>query len=138
MCEDTLRMIAKAINLYQSDLNGQWPDSLVEMEPYYKGKYKPGPNSVPKCPGDRNESASEYYYFKPLSQKLVPVCWDSKPHCTKGVLLPDTFSWTVLYSDGHIERLSKRKLIRELNQLAKTNPDVLKVLNLLEEKKYDN
>ena len=128
MCENTLEMIADASNQYRANSDGQWAPSLVELEPYYKGKYKPDPNNVPKCPGDRNESTSEYYYFKPLSQKVVPFCWDSKPHRTKGFILSDTFLWTVLYSDGHVERVNKKELFKELSSLSKTNPDVLKVL----------
>jgi hypothetical protein len=139
MCENTLKMIANAIKLYEAEWEGQWPPSLLELGPFYEGKYKPGPNSIPKCPGDRNEhetsDPSEYYYFPPNVEEVVPVCWDSKPHYTKVVLWPDSFMWNVLYSDGHVERLSKEELIKELVRLAETNPDILKILNSLNERK---
>ena len=135
MCENTLKMIAKAVNLYQAEWDGQWPPSLLELGPYYEGIYSPGPNRIPDCPGDRNEKethdSSKYYYYPPKTGeivKTVPVCWDSKPHYTKLFLLPDTFLWTVLYSDGHVERVNKKELFKELSSLSKTNPDVLKVL----------
>jgi hypothetical protein len=138
MCENTLKMIANAAKLYQDKKDGQWPPSLLELGPYYEGKYKPGPNSIPKCPGGGSLTGdtadSDYIYYQPIANEVIPVCWDSKPHRTKGVLLPDTFSSNVLYSDGHIERLSERELFRELFPLAKTNPDVLKILNYPDEK----
>ncbi len=137
LCENRLKIIAKAINLYHAEWDRQWPATLLELGPYYDD-----PNRIPKCPGDRNEQethdSSEYYYYPPKVEEVVPVCWDSKPHHTKLFLFPDSFLWTVLYSDGHVERINKRKLISELSRLAKTNPDVLKVLNLLDEKKYGN
>jgi competence protein ComGC len=137
LCENRLKIITKAINLYQTEWDGQWPVSLLKLGPYYDD-----PNRIPRCPGDRNEQethdSSEYYYFPPKTDEIVPVCWDSKPHRTKSFLLPDTFLWNVLYSDGNIKRLNKRKMILELSRLAKTNPDVLKVLNLLGVKNNEN
>ena len=136
-CENQLKMIAKAINLYQADWDGQWPESLEVMKKYYPY------NRIPMCPGNRNEQETDdpqiYYYFKPKVEEVVPICWDSKPHCNKKAkIIPTIKIWNVLYSDGHIEILSKRELSHELSQLSKTNPDVLKVLNLLNEKEYGN
>lgn len=134
MCENTLKMIANAAKLYQDEWEEQWPPSLIELGPYYEGKYNPGPNSIPKCPGNRNEQethdSSEYYYYPPKVDEVVPVCWDSIPHYNpQEKLIPSVRSWNVLYSDGHIERFNnERELFRELFLLAKTNPDVLKVL----------
>ena len=142
MCENTLKMIANAAKLYQNEWEGQWPPSLLELGLYYEGKYKPEPNNIPKCPGggsfSGDTSSSEYHYYQPKVAEVIPVCWDSKPHRTKGVILSDTFSWNVLYSDGHIERLSKKKLIHELSQLAETNPDLLRVLQILNDPNNEN
>ena len=138
MCENTLKMIANAARLYQDEWEGQWPPSLLELGPYYEGKYKPGPNKIPRCPGNGtltgDTGSSDYFYYLPTTGEIVPVCWDSKPHLCRGVLSPDTFSWNVLYSDGHIERLNERELFRELFLLAKTNPEVLKILNYPDKK----
>lgn len=132
-CENQLKMIAKAMNLYRIEWDGQWPESLEAMKKYFVP-----PNRIPKCPGERNEDETSdyriYFYFKPKVEEVVPVCWDSKPHYNKKAkLFPSIKKWNVLYSDGDIERLFERELLRELSQLANTNPDVLKVLNLLDE-----
>ena len=132
-CESKLKVISEAMNLYQADWDGQWPESLEAMKKYYPY------NRIPVCPGNRNEQETNdyqsYYYFKPKVEECVPVCWDSNPHYNiRRNLIPDTKKWNVLFSDGHIEELNEKELFGELSQLSKTNPDVLKVLNLLNEK----
>jgi hypothetical protein len=142
MCKNTLKMIYNASIQYRARFKGQWASSLIDLEPYYEGKYKPEPNRIPKCPGDRNlqetSVSSEYIYFPPKIEDNVPVCWDGKPHQIRGFFFSDTLLWNVLYSDGHIKRLNKDELIQELSRLAKMNPDVLKVLNLLNIKNNEN
>lgn len=132
-CENYLKTIAKATNLYQADWDGQWPESLKVMEKYYPYK------RIPTCPGNRNDEETSdrwiYYYFKPKVEEVVPVCWDSKPHYNKKAkLLPSIKMYNVLYSDGHIESYSETEIFLELFQLAKTNPEVLKVLDFPTEK----
>ena len=129
-CENYLKVIAKAIESYKAEFDNQWPESLEAMEKYYPY------NRIPTCPGERSEQEGSdrwiYYYFKPKVEEVVPVCWDSKPHYnTKAKIIPAIKQWNVLYSDGHIERLNKDGLTKELENLAVSNPDVLKVLQIL-------
>jgi hypothetical protein len=137
LCENHLKIIAKAIILYQDDWNGQWPESFEAMKQYYED-----PNYIPKCPGNRNDQETsdswDYYFYKPRIKGIVPVCWDSKPHRFREAFLPDRLVWNVLYSDGHVESLEQNEFLKALEILAATNPDVLKVLNLLGEKNNGN
>jgi len=134
LCERNLNAIAKAIESYKAEFDSQWPESLEVMEKYYQY------NRIPKCPGNRNEQETSdpwiYYYFKPLDEGIVPVCWDSKPHYNKRAkFFPSIKQWNVLYSDGNVESLSEKDVFRELFILAKKNPDVLKILELPVEQK---
>ena len=135
MCENTLKAIARAIELYEADFDGALPPSLLELNPYVEKKYRrSGPKGI-RCPGDRGENETsdswDYVYQPSLSNIAVrPVCWDSKPHHSKGIVLPDVVRWNVLYSDGHIETLNHRKFFKELLRFVSRKPDVLAKMEL--------
>ena len=136
MCENTLKEIAHAIELYRADWDGVLPLSLLELNPYVEEKYRGfGPKGIPRCPGDRGEDETsdswDYVYQPSLSNIAVrPICWDSKPHHSKGIVLPDVVRWNVLYSDGHIETLNDRKFFKELLRFVSRKPDALAKMEL--------
>jgi hypothetical protein len=112
-CLQTLRAIASAIEVYRADHGGSLPPSLLEVKSCIQGTYIHGPNGVPICVGNRNEKEDgEYaqYIYDPVvsSERIRPICWDSKPHRMKLIILPDVLKWNVLYTDGHIETLNMR------------------------------
>jgi hypothetical protein len=141
MCQNTLKAIAQAIELYRADWDEVFPPSLLELNPYVEEKYRGrGPKGVPSCPGDRAEDETtksrEYVYQPPLNTgEIVPICWDSKPHRTKGIILPDTLLWIVLYSDGHVDRLHYDEFLKEMARVAAKKPDVLAQIELPERPK---
>lgn len=135
MCENTLKTMARAFELYLADHEGVYPPTLVELGPYVKEKYRPGPGRAPSCPGSRGEDETPtswaYVYRVPSNNEgVMPICWDSKAHRRIGIILPDMFRWNVLYSDGHVDRLSDREFLRELAKVAAGTPSILEGMEL--------
>ncbi|MBN2589593.1 MAG: hypothetical protein JXA96_07015 [Sedimentisphaerales bacterium] len=46
--------------------------------------------------------------------------------------------WNILYSDEHIGSIEEKELLKELEKLATLNPDVLKVLQILNDPNNEN
>jgi hypothetical protein len=139
-CENRLKAIAQAIELYRADWDEAFPPSLLELNPYIKGKYNPGPKRISRCSGNRDEtgtnSSRQYVYQPPLnSGDIVPICWDGKPHHFKGRFAPDMLLWNVLYSDGHVDRLHYDEFLKEMARVAAKKPDVLTQIQLPERPK---
>jgi hypothetical protein len=119
-CENTLKAIWHAVELYRRDNNDTFPPTLVAASPYMDEEYGRGRGNAPSCPGSRGDdetsTSSDYVYRPPFSPgRVVPVCWDGTPHRCKGGLLSDTFTWNVLYSDGHVGHTLDEKFIRGLS-----------------------
>jgi len=55
VCENTLKAVAHAIELYRADFNGVLPPSLLELKPYIEKRYLHGEQGLPRCVGNRNE-----------------------------------------------------------------------------------
>lgn len=138
VCEDTLKVIFHAIELYRADFNGDQPPSLLELKPYIEKRYLHGEQGLPGCVGNRNEDETsdtwEYCYYPSLSKEIRPICWDSQPHCLKSLLGPDIYIWNVLYSDGRVERLHEREFFRELSILISNKPDLLTQMKIPDER----
>jgi len=139
VCEDTLKVIFHAIELYRADFNGDQPPSLWELKPYIEKRYLHGEQGLPRCVGNRNEDETsdtwEYCYCPSLSKEIRPICWDSQPHCLKSLLGPDIYIWNVLYSDGRVERLHEREFFRELSILISNKPDLLTQMKIADERR---
>ncbi len=120
MCEKTLKAIWSALEQYMGDFNEDLPASLSELEPYMKETWY-------KCPGDREEDeishSRDYCYHILSSKEPAPICWDSKPHRKRWRLLPDTYTWNVLYTDGHVERLNKRDFLSLMRSIGISDPN---------------
>lgn len=140
VCENTLKAVACAIELYRADFNGALPPSLLELKPYIEKRYLHGEQGLPRCVGNRNEKEGSntwsYVYDPALSNNHVrPICWDSKSHRIKHLFLPDSLRWNILYSDGHVETLNDRKLFKELLRFVSKKPGALAQINLPDERR---
>ena len=139
VCENTLKEIARAIELYRADFNGALPPSLLELKPYIEKRYLHGEQGLPRCVGNRNEDETsdtwEYCYYPSSSKEISPICWDSQPHRMKSLLGSDIYLWNVLYSDGHVERLHEKEFFRELSILISNKPDLLTQMKIPNERR---
>jgi len=137
VCENTLKAVARAIELYKADFRGALPPSLLELKPYIEKRYLPGEQGLPRCVGNRNEDETsdtwEYCYYPSTSKEISPICWDSQPHRMKSLLGSDIYLWNVLYSDGHVERFHEKEFFRELSILISNKPDLLAQMKIPDE-----
>lgn len=135
MCENSLKTVWAAIELYRADENGRFPPSLEKIKPYLTGRYCNGPDGLPVCPGSRGEDEtgvlSPYEYHVPSGDGgIQPVCWDSKAHILEGSVLPDLFRYNVLYSDGHIDALNEQEFVRQMARFFADKPAILGQIEL--------
>ncbi|MCP4262855.1 MAG: hypothetical protein GY774_35900 [Planctomycetes bacterium] len=128
-CEKTLTAIGQAVEVYKSDHEGSLPSSLSVLKDYIKEKRPSDSAGIPICVGNTDDEAGNtpYYVYKPYlsTNENRPICWDSKPHRIRGRFLADRYVWNVLYADGHVERLNRRKFMSLMSSLGISDPNNL-------------